>query len=198
MNIQLKNINKSYDNKQVLENLSLTFTSGICYCITAPSGTGKTTLFRLLLGLEKPDSGIIQLSEDTTRFGVVFQEDRLCEDLDAVSNVMLVSGKSLSRDAVVKELRRLLPDDSLEQPVSQFSGGMKRKTAICRALLAESNAVIMDEPFTGLDETSKNNAIDMIKEKTKNKVLIFSSHNPEDLKNLDAVRIQLDNSSPIS
>lgn len=198
MNIQLKNICKSYEHKQVLENLSLTFASGQSYCITAPSGTGKTTLFRLLLGLEKPDSGSIQFSEEAPRFGVVFQEDRLCKDLDAVSNVMLVSEKSLNREEVVKELNRLLPDDSLRQPVSQFSGGMKRKTAICRALLAESNVVIMDEPFTGLDEVSKHHVIDLIKEKTKNKIFIFSSHNPEDLKSLDAVNIELENPSMIS
>lgn len=192
MNIQLQNIYKSYETKQVLQNLSFTFTSGLRYCITAPSGSGKTTLFRLILNLEEPDSGTITFSDGGPRFGVVFQEDRLCEDLDAVSNVMLVTGRSMSRETVSSELKRLLPADSLRKPVSQFSGGMKRKTAICRSLLAESDVIIMDEPFSGLDETSKHNAIEMIKEKVSNKIFIFSSHNSEDIKRLNAIKINLE------
>lgn len=193
MDIHVKNLSKVYEGKRVLNHLNIDFLSGHRYCVMAPSGTGKTTLFRIILGLEKADDGKVWFSEKSPRFGVVFQEYRLCEELTALKNVLFVTENKLERENVLRELERLLPRDSMEQPVAEFSGGMKRKTALVRALLAPSDIVILDEPFTGLDEESRRKAIQMILEKTEGKTLIFSSHRAEDCAELKAERLFLKN-----
>ena len=88
-------------------------------------------------------------------------------------------------------LRRLLPEDALKKPVHEFSGGMKRRTAILRALLAPSDIIIMDEPFTGLDAETKLAAIQLIKEYSAGKLLLISTHNAEDAELLSAEIITL-------
>lgn len=189
----VKDLCKSFHNTKVLEHLSLAFSPENPWCIMAPSGYGKTTLFRILLGLEKADSGEIFWSEskgsaeeqttsipsDRFRFSAVFQENRLCEAFSPVDNVRLAV-PSLSRADIAAELARVLPEDCLNRPVSSLSGGMKRRTAILRAMLAPSDAVIMDEPFTGLDEETKAIVIRYILEKANGRLLLLSTHQEED------------------
>ena len=156
----------------------------------APSGTGKTTLFRILLGLEQADSGQIHGIEHM-RTVAVFQEDRLLEGYTALENLRFVTGKSYTSEELLRILRRLLPEESLSKPLCEFSGGMKRRVAILRAILAPSDIVVMDEPFTGLDENTKQTAIDLILEYTKVKLLLFSTHHAEDAELLSAEIIHL-------
>lgn len=190
MKIIAEHITKTYDGLTVLDNLNLEFDSGRPCCLMGPSGTGKTTLFRLILGLEKPDSGRIRFPSGG-HLTAVFQENRLCEAFTPIDNIMMVSGKALTRTAAISELARLLPRESLIRPVSTLSGGMKRRTAICRALLAPSDGILMDEPFTGLDEQTKQNVIRYILEKASQKLLIISTHQEEDLSLLGARLITL-------
>ena len=181
---------KSYGDEIVLNNLSLRLDAHKTYCLMAPSGTGKTTLFRILLGLEQPDSGGIHgLSEK--RLSAVFQEDRLLEGYTALENLRFVTGRQYTNETLTNMLRTLLPEDALGKPVHEFSGGMKRRTAILRALLAPSDMIIMDEPFTGLDVDTKLNVIQLIKERTEEKLLLLSTHNEEDAELLSAKIIHL-------
>ena len=114
MTIEVKDVKKSYDGKVVLEDFSLNIESEHSYIITGPSGCGKTTLLRLILGLEKPDAGTVKLLGDYKypfiNSGTVFQEDRLCEEYDAVTNVTMVSRK-VFRETVTEELLQLLPEE---------------------------------------------------------------------------------------
>lgn len=190
MKIIADHLTKTYNTLRVLENLNLTFTSGRPYCLMGPSGTGKTTLFRLILGLEKPDSGRILLP-DGGRLTAVFQEDRLCESFTPIENITMAAPKTLTPSTAASELSRLLPPESLTRPVSTLSGGMKRRTAICRALLAPSDGILMDEPFTGLDEATKHTVIQYILEKTPGKLLLISTHQEADIPLLDATLITL-------
>lgn len=191
MELRVDNISKDYEGKRVLDHFSHTFYSGHVYGIMAPSGTGKTTLFRVIAGLERPDGGSVVSSEPGAAVAVVFQEDRLVLELDAVDNCLLVSDQKLSRREVEVQLSRILPSDSLHQPVSEFSGGMKRRTAIARAMLAPAGLILLDEPFTGLDEETKGRVIQWIRERIREKLVIFSTHQREDLKLLDAELIRL-------
>lgn len=200
----IRELCKSYDGRKILDSLSMEFCSGSTYCLMGASGTGKTTLLRILLGLEQADSGQILLQTgsdpghpqdavpDTDhQLVAVFQEDRLCETFSAVDNVMLAAGKLLKREDACRELCRLLPEESITRPVSTLSGGMKRRVAILRALLAPSCGILMDEPFTGLDEDTRQLVIDYIKEKTAGKLLIVVTHQEEDVAALDAVAVRL-------
>lgn len=182
--ISIEHLSKSFGEETVLNDLSLTLCSGCTYGLMAPSGAGKTTLFRLLMGLEKPDSGVIH-GLAGLRISAVFQEDRLLEQETALQNLRFVTGRSYSMQELYALLLRLLPADSLDKPVREFSGGMKRRTSILRALLAPSDLILMDEPFTGLDRETKEAAISLIKEYTKGKILLFSTHSEEEIRLLD-------------
>lgn len=195
MSLELYRLTKSFGKQKVLHEVSLTLEDGKTYCLMGSSGSGKTTLFRILLGLETPDSGEIRGIEGK-RFGVVFQEDRLCEAYSPLENVMMTADSRLSMKEAKKELCRLLPEDSITRPVSALSGGMKRRTAICRALLASWDILLMDEPFTGLDEDTKQEVIRYIKEKAKGRLTLFSSHQQEDAGALGAERITMDSIQP--
>ena len=134
MTVTLKNVSKSFGDRPVLENVSLTLEPGRPLCVTGPSGCGKTTLLRIVLGLEKPDSGtVLYSSGPKPRFGAMFQEDRLFETLDAVENLRLAAGER-DRGKLRKALLHLLPEDALERPVSALSGGQRRRAALVRAL----------------------------------------------------------------
>lgn len=195
MNLQIRNLSKSYGPLCVLKDVSLELPNDGAYCLMGPSGSGKTTLLRILMGLEQPDAGTLT-GLDGARLSAVFQEDRLCEAFSPLDNVMMVTGGFFSSSQVKEELCRLLPEESVTRPVSTLSGGMKRRTAICRALLAPFDGVLMDEPFTGLDEQTKRLVIDYIKEKTSGKLLIVSTHQEEDVPLLGGTLITLDDRTP--
>ena len=89
MKLQICDLCKQFDGVAVLDHVSMELESGHIYCLTAPSGKGKTTLFRILMGLETADSG--QLFMERVPIGAVFQEDRLCETFSAVDNVLMTS-----------------------------------------------------------------------------------------------------------
>ena len=186
--ICIRNITKSYGEKTVFKNLNLKIESGKITCIMAPSGAGKTTLLRMMMGLEKPDRGsIVGLSEK--RFSAVFQEERLCEGMTAIGNIRLVN-PSLTAEQIRNELQRLGMYDCENQPVSELSGGMRRRVSILRALLAEYDVLFMDEPFKGLDSTLKKDVITSVMEKTVGKTVIVVTH---DRSEADLLRAEIIN-----
>ena len=186
--ICIRNITKSYGEKTVFKDLNLKIESGKITCIMAPSGAGKTTLLRMMMGLEKPDRGsIVGLSEK--RFSAVFQEERLCEGMTAIGNIRLVN-PSLTADQIRNELQRLGMYDCENQPVSELSGGMRRRVSILRALLAEYDVLFMDEPFKGLDSALKKDVIASVMEKTVGKTVIVVTH---DRSEADLLRAEIIN-----
>ena len=180
----LKNIHKSFGEKSVLNNLSVEFKNGSRTCIMGASGSGKTTLLNVIMGLIKPDSG--EMIDPPSRIAAVFQEDRLCEPYSAVKNVFAVTGKDVAEDKIVALLRELGLEGSEHLPVSTLSGGMRRRVALARALLARGDMLILDEPFKGLDEETRANVIDVINRYTKGKTLIVSTHDIRDASDLGA------------
>lgn len=192
MEVSVNSLSKAYGTVQVLKNTTFSLKSGVIYCLMGPSGSGKTTFFRILLGLEQADSGSI-VGMDNKKSTAVFQEDRLCESFHAIENVaMVLSGhSSRNRKLAYKELRRLLPEKSLFLPISALSGGMKRRVAIARAMSVNSDIILMDEPFTGLDEDTKETVIEYIKEKANGKLVIISTHQEEDVTRLNGTLIKL-------
>lgn len=184
MTIEAEHIYKSYGGKPVLEDFSLDISSDSSYVITGESGAGKTTFLRILLGLEKPDQGRIRLLGDykysQVNAGVVFQEDRLCEDFSAAENVAMVS-KKLSERIARQELEKLLPADQLDKPVRELSGGMRRRVCIVRACVVPSDVLVMDEPFTGLDEENRRKCIDYIRSVQGSTPLVLTAHSLDGL-----------------
>ncbi len=167
-----ENLSKAYGAQTVLRGFSAAYLPGNIYYLTGPSGWGKTTLLRLLCGLENPDGGSIT---GRGRFAVTFQEDRLCGEYSAVRNLELVTG---NRRQAEDALLGLLEKDALHKPCSQLSGGMKRRVALVRAMEAESEFVLLDEPFTGMDEETRRLAADYIAKKQRGRTVIIATHIP--------------------
>lgn len=177
--IVISDLCKSYDGLSVLSHLNLTLSSGGSYCLMAPSGTGKTTLFRILMGLEQPDCGSAA-GLSGKKISAVFQEDRLLETNNAIQNLKLVTGRLADNAQLSAFASRLLPPESLSRPVFEFSGGMKRRLALLRALSVPFDLLLLDEPFTGMDAVIKKTAAELILEYKKNAILLFSAHDPKD------------------
>ncbi|MCI9148825.1 MAG: ABC transporter ATP-binding protein [Hungatella sp.] len=190
MSLAVRDLSKTFENLQVLQGVNLDFKDSGIYCLMGPSGTGKTTFLRILMGLEKADTGVIQ-GRDGKRFSAVFQEDRLCEAYTPLDNVMMAADRSVAREAAKRELCRILPEESISRPVYTLSGGMKRRTAVCRALLAPYDILVMDEPFVGLDEDTRGQVLRYVREKTEGKLVILSTHMEEDAAVLGAETVRL-------
>ena len=182
--IKFNNVYFSYGNKAVIENLSFTLEDGNNLLITGPSGCGKTTIARLILGLNKPDSGTIVADG---KLSAVFQEDRLIEKLNVYKNICLPLSKEKTAFAI-----ELISEFGLEdikyKAIESLSGGMKRRVAIIRALAFGGDALVLDEPFNGID---KENAMLISKiinrEYTKKgKSVIIISHNASDAEVFEA------------
>lgn len=184
MDIRIQDLGKTYQGNVVFRHVDLRLEEGGVYCLTAPSGAGKTTLLRILLGLEAPDEGRVD-GLSGRPLSAVFQEDRLCPSLDAAGNIRLAA-PAVSREALRQELLALLPADSLEKPVSAFSGGMRRRVSLLRALLSPGEVLFFDEPFNGLDEKSRQAALDYVRAKRAGRTLLFTTHHPEEAQALGA------------
>lgn len=174
--IAMERLSKAYDGKPVLRDFSLCVEAGEHLCLMGPSGCGKTTLLRLLMGLERPDGGSITGLEGL-RMSAVFQEDRLLEHLTAAENICFVCG-SLPEETETLLLRLGLEKESLSRPVREFSGGMKRRAAIARALLAAFDVLFLDEPYKGLDADTKKAVQDAVGEYARNKTVVLVTHDP--------------------
>lgn len=184
MEIRVEGLCKSYGGKAVLTDLTAVFPEGIT-CISAPSGTGKTTLLRLLLGLERPDAGSIRGAD--CRWAAVFQEDRLLENLSAAGNLRFALGEVPGEAGAL--LARLGLDLSDPKPVRAWSGGMKRRLALARALLAPSEALALDEPFTGLDGENRARCLELIRESGRGRPVLLATHDLAGLEDGPVVRL---------
>ncbi len=179
MSISLSQVWKSYGEKQVLQGVDFTLEAGVFYALTGESGCGKTTLLRLLMELEEPDSGGIAGLKGV-RTTAVFQEDRLCEQLTALDNVMLCCPKEFPRQEAKQALATVGLGDAvtLSQPVRLLSGGMRRRTALVRAVLAPGELLLLDEPFKGLDHALRQQVVDWLVPKLADKTVLLVSHDP--------------------
>ena len=174
-----EHVTRRYGAHTVLRDLTLSFAPGGCYCLMAPSGAGKTTLFRLLAGLERPDAGQL-VGFDRARCAMVFQEDRLCAHLSPVTNAAMVQPGRADRAVLAAALGEILPPACLRQPVRELSGGMKRRVAIARAVLAPSDVLLLDEPFTGLDGDSRARTAEWVSRRRAGRLLIFTTHRADE------------------
>ncbi|MCM1164546.1 MAG: ATP-binding cassette domain-containing protein [Lachnospiraceae bacterium] len=173
------NITKKFADNTVLDNFTHDFPEGKVTAVLGRSGCGKSTLLNILMGLLKPDSGEVVRGENM-RIGAVFQEDRLCENLTVSANIRLVTGKRYTKAQIAAELAEVGLGDCADKPVRELSGGMKRRTALLRALLAEYDALFLDEPFKGLDEETKRAVIAYCRRKTAGKTVVFVTHDREE------------------
>ena len=189
MDLVIAHVSKDYGRGPVLRDVSLTVRQGETVCLMGPSGLGKTTLLRCIAGLETPDAGAV--TGVPRRLGYVFQEDRLCDNFSAVANIRLVTGRTLPEKAILQHLEELGLSDSVRLPVSQLSGGMRRRVAILRALLAEYDLLFLDEPFKGLDRETKETVMADTRRRCAGRTVLLVTHDVAELDAMGAV-VRLD------
>lgn len=189
---RLEGVGFGYDPaRPVLADFSLDLPEVGTLCLLGPSGCGKTTLLRLLAGLVVPQSGEIT-GLGGRRVGVVFQEDRLLPWETAWQNAVTRSDPD-QRERARDWLLRLGLGDSLHRRPGELSGGMKRRVAMARALAAQADLLLLDEPFTGLDESAWRRAADLLAGAAgTDRLTVLVTHLPEQAAALDATVIRLD------
>ncbi|MDO4867974.1 MAG: ATP-binding cassette domain-containing protein [Clostridia bacterium] len=192
MDLILRNVTKAYGEHVVLDRFSHTFPGGGITAITGRSGRGKTTLLRLIAGLEPADAGEI-LGVPEGGISMVFQEDRLPASLTAPACLRCVLPRTPERDANIEgALRALGLGDALDQPVREFSGGMRRRVALARALLYPSPLVLLDEPFKGLDGETRRAAVDFARPLLVGRTVLLVTHDGADADAFGADTLSLD------
>ena len=158
----------------------------------APSGWGKTTLLRILMGLDTPTAGRVR---GVGRAAAVFQEDRLCPQLPALQNVTLVlpGSEKQYKGQIEAEFQQLGMDTAaLALPAARLSGGHKRRTALLRALWAPSDTLLLDEPFTGMDPDTLPAAAALLRTRCGTKPVLLATHDREAIRLLGWPVIELE------
>lgn len=178
--IKLEEVSLSFGKKKVLDNFSLRIENGEKVAITGHSGSGKTSLLRVIMGLEKPQKGTVKVDG---RISAVFQENRLFENFSALENVVAVCD---DREKGEKLLNEMFIGDSINKLPSELSGGMARRVALARALAYDHDILILDEPFTGIDNDTKEKLIEYINKfvDETGKTLVLVSHDENECRKL--------------
>lgn len=179
---KVENLTVQYGGTAVLENFSAEFPDGGVTAVSGRSGCGKTTLLAVLLGLLRPDGGTVSGFRQPS---AVFQEDRLLPFLSAEKNIAVTAGCT---EAEAGEALLSVGFDAADRGKRAFelSGGMARRVAIVRAMLAPGDAVLLDEPFKGLDERTRAQVVRFVCENRRGRTIVVVTHDPRDAEALHA------------
>lgn len=196
--LELKNISKSIDGTKILNDISFKLQKGKCLCLFGHSGCGKTTLLKLIAGFEQPDQGEIFINKSLVsssqhivepykrNINMVFQDIALWPHMTVYGNLEFVLNSSKKTNYNKKEKKRKIKkllqlinlQDYEKKYPNQLSGGEKQRVAIARSLITKSNLLLLDEPFSNLDQGLKTKLLNIIKLKKDNSNLsiIFVTH----------------------
>ena len=182
--ITLKNITHAYGDHAVLQDLSYTFPDKGIVALMGASGIGKTTLLRLLCGLETPQKGEITHTHQTV--AISFQEPRLLPWKSVEENVAFVL-QSKDAHLTARHLLALLEIDEYANALPDtLSGGMKQRVSLARALAVHADLLLLDEPFSALDDALKSRVIEIVREANKDGLTIVITHDEQEAKALGA------------
>ena len=175
MKLELINVSRRFADKVILNNFSFSFEESGLYIVTGESGIGKTTLLRIIAGLDTDYQGEV-LNGGISNSSFMFQEYRLFPTLNATKNAAIAS-KSASVTKASEILLMLgFAEGDLKKKPHELSGGMKQRVAFARALLKDSPILILDEPTKELDEGTVNTMLSMIDEEAKKRLVIIVTH----------------------
>lgn len=182
VSVEMMDVYKSFGDKKVLEGFNLSLEKGSATAIMGASGSGKTTIARLIAGLDKPDAGDIRIDGEG-KIAVLFQEDRLLPWLNVYDNLAIVRA---DHDAIAKVLKAVGLDEEAWKLPGELSGGMSYRVAMARAFLIESGLLIADEPFRGLDAATREAVIENLwVPGVSGKTILLITHSEEDKKLAD-------------
>ena len=193
MSVKIEGLHKSFGDKIILSDFSFSFSDTGLYVIRGESGTGKTTLLRMIAGIDNDYVGTI--SRDERGVSMCFQEYRLFDTATALENVTRVSFKNATDNDVLyaKSLfRRLnLTDDDMKLYPRELSGGMKQRIAFIRAVAKKAAVLILDEPTKEVDPENAKIMREIIKEEACTRLVIMVTHKTEDVSDINAVTVDI-------
>ena len=188
--LTIEHLTKQFGEKTLFRDLCLTVEGPAV--LWGPSGWGKTTLLRILMGLDTPTAGRVR---GVGRAAAVFQEDRLCPQLTALQNVTLVlpGSEKQYKEQIRADFQQLGMDAAaLALPAARLSGGQKRRTALLRALWAPSDTLLLDEPFTGMDPDTLAAAAALLRTRCGTEPVLLATHDREAIRLLGWPVIELE------
>lgn len=192
--IIIENLRKAFGENTIFRDFSYSFEPQKIYALRGPSGVGKTTLLRLIAGLDTDYEGEIK-GGGADRVSMVFQEYRLFSNLSAIDNVAKVSFTEADDDAYKltrNMLRRLrFTDAEMQLYPSELSGGMKQRVAIARAFLKKSAVILLDEAAKELDAELVSILLELIREASKTRTVIMITHDPDEAEILGATVVEI-------
>lgn len=189
MDIQVSHVTKSFEKKKVINDVTFTIPSGEICCLLGPSGAGKTTMIRLMIGAIAADNGEILLNnvsmpnmEMLKRIGFMPQNDALYDDLSAEANLSFFGGLyHLDKNKLKRRIDEVLAlvdlTEDKKKLVRYFSGGMKKRLSLAAAILHEPDVLFLDEPTVGIDPVLRRTIWNQFHEfKNTGTTIIVSTH----------------------
>ena len=211
--IEIKDLSKSYEDKEILKNINLTINDNEIVAIIGKSGCGKSTLLRCISRLENITKGSIYIDNENInnikdyykKVGMVFQNFNLFENLNVLDNLILapVKLKLMTKDEAIKKAKNYLKDIGLINKIKEYpknlSGGEKQRVAIIRALMENPKIILFDEPTSSLDPQMTQEVLDLMKRLSSlNITIIVVSHEMNFIKEFAQRIIYIDNKKVIS
>jgi ABC-type sugar transport system ATPase subunit len=209
--IELQDIKKTYKNELILENLNFTFKDNEKYIISGESGIGKTTLVRIIAGLEQPDSGKVYIDDilctgdkifihpSERKTGFIFQEPTLWPHMNVKKNILFgvknkieIKKKEVLYNEIVNALQI---ENVLKKYPSQISHGQAKRVSIARTIILNPKHLIMDEALANLDKKTKDIIVDYIIKYSEryNTSLIYITHDTKEFEGIDRTVMQIKN-----
>ena len=192
--IRGRGVEKRYGRKRVLRDVDISVPRGGFAVVTGPNGSGKTTLLRLVAGLAVPSRGDLLVDADRARIGYLAHEPLVYRELTAVENLDLY-GRLYRiperRERIGMLLGRFSLWDARAERVATYSRGMTQRLALCRALLHAPDLLVLDEPYSALDEDGAALLDGELEALAGQQTVVVSTHDPERLAALQSSRLAL-------
>lgn len=187
--IELKNVCKELKKNKILDNINISFEKGKIYGLIGRNGSGKSILIKIISGLMSPSSGELTIDGEVyngkilNNLGVLFDEVGMLDNLSAFDNLKLLASikNKINDNEIKKNLDLVGLDGHDKRAFKDYSLGMKQKVGIANALMEKPDLILLDEPMNGLDEESVHYFREVLSSLKKDRIIIITSHNKEDI-----------------
>lgn len=201
MKIEVRNLTKQFNKKEILKGINISFQSGNIYCLSGPNGSGKSIFLNLLCGNDEPSSGEILLNGKSIFKKTLFFNKRkqlvdntiFLPSLTGYENLKMIAkkNKNIMEEDILVALKKVNLIDCKDQQYCEYSFGMRQRLIIAKVLMEDPKIIILDDPFNGVDDAIKKYLIELLKfAKGRDRLVIISTNNDIDIKSLADVNYQ--------